>query len=77
MRADNVTVTVQGKDSRGITVDTTALVAALPLAEGAKAKYTVALDSQPTGTVTVMVRGQSGDVTVNPVAPYLHHQQLG
>ena len=64
MRADNVTVTVQEKDSPGITVDTTGLT--LPLAEGAKAEYTVALDSQPTGTVTVMVRGQSGDVTVNP-----------
>ena len=66
MRADNVTVTVQEKDSPGITVDTTALVAALPLDEGAKAKYTVVLDSQPTGTVTVTVRGQSGDVTVDP-----------
>ena len=28
--------------------------------------YSVRLESQPTGTVTVMVRGASGDVTVKP-----------
>ena len=28
--------------------------------------YSVELESQPTGTVTVMVRGASGDVSVSP-----------
>jgi len=65
-RAANVTVTIQEDEMPGITVDATALEAALPLDEGAKATYTVALTSQPTGSVTVMVRGQSGDVTATP-----------
>ncbi len=38
----------------------------LPLVEGATGTYTVKLESQPTGVVTVMVGGASGDVTVDP-----------
>ena len=62
IRVDNVTVTVEEDEERGITVD----MAELTIAEGATGKYNVALMSQPTGTVTVMVRGQSGDVTATP-----------
>ncbi len=69
MRADSVRITVREDETRGIavtTMDTTPADGALVIAEGATGKYTVALESQPTGTVTVMVRGQSGDVTVEP-----------
>ena len=69
MRADSVRITVREDETRDITVttmDTTSDDGALVIAEGATGKYTVALESQPTGTVTVMVRGQSGDVTVKP-----------
>ncbi len=62
VRVANVTVTVEEDEERGITVD----MAELTIAEGATASYNVALTSQPTGTVTVMVRGQSGDVTATP-----------
>ena len=62
IRVDNVTVTVEEDETRGITVD----MAELTIAEGATGKYKVALMSQPTGIVTVMVRGQSGDVTATP-----------
>ena len=38
----------------------------LTVGEGMTGMYSVRLESQPTGTVTVMVRGASGDVTVKP-----------
>ena len=69
MRADSVRITVREDETRGMTVatmDETPDDGALVIAEGATGEYTVALESQPTGTVTVMVRGQSGDVTVKP-----------
>ena len=61
-RAPKVTVTVQEDETRGVTVN----MPALQIDEGATAEYTVVLDAQPTGTVTIMVRGASGDVTVSP-----------
>ena len=61
-RVSNVTVTVQEDEMRGVTVD----MPALTIAEGMSATYKVALTAQPTGTVTVMVDGASGDVTVSP-----------
>ena len=72
-RADSVRVTVKEIHTRGIIVDTTLDDAAtepptssLPVGEGMTGMYSVRLESQPTGTVTVMVRGASGDVTVSP-----------
>ena len=61
-RADSVRVTVTEIHTRGIIVDPPSL----PVGEGMTGMYSVRLESQPTGTVTVMVRGASGDVTVKP-----------
>ena len=69
MRTDSVRITVREDEIRGVKVTTKDDMpddGALVIAEGATGEYTVALKSQPTGTVTVMVRGQSGDVTVKP-----------
>ena len=61
-RVSSVTVTVQEDEMRGVAVD----MSDLAIGEGASATYKVELTAQPTGTVTVMVRGASGDVTVSP-----------
>ena len=61
-RVDNVRVTIRENETRGIT----ATPASLTIGEGDAGEYMVRLEAQPTGTVTVMVRGASGDVTVNP-----------
>ena len=73
-RADSVRVTVTEIHTRGIIVDTTlapeespdVATSSLTVDEGMTGMYSVRLESQPTGTVTVMVRGASGDVTVKP-----------
>ena len=71
-RADNVRVTIKEIHTRGIDVDTTlgddpnVLTTSLAIDEGKTGTYRVKLESQPTGTVTVMVRGMSGDVSVSP-----------
>ena len=57
----STTVTITDDDTRGVTVSETALT----VPEGGMATYTVVLDSQPTGNVTVMVGGASGDVLVD------------
>ncbi len=41
---------------------------ALTVAEGSSAVYTVVLDTEPSGDVTVTVGGASGDVTVEPAS---------
>ena len=72
--ADSVRVTVKEIHTRGIIVDTTlapdedpdVATSSLTVGEGMTGMYSVRLESQPTGTVTVMVRGASGDVTVKP-----------
>ena len=57
---DSVAVTVRD-DERGVTVTPTTL----PVAEGGSDTYTVKLESQPAGTVTVTIGGMAGtDVTV-------------
>ena len=48
----------------GVTVTPTALT----VAEGDSGSYTVALDTQPSGDVTVTIRGASGDVTTSPAS---------
>ena len=59
---DSVKVTIRESQTKGITVNRSELT----VPEGGSLTYTVRLDSMPTGTVTVMVRGASGDVTVRP-----------
>ena len=61
-RVENVRVTIREDETRGISVNTTTLM----IEEGKTDTYTVKLDAQPTGVVTVMVRGTSGDITVKP-----------
>ncbi len=56
----SVTVTVMDDDTPGLILTP----AALTLAEGASASYTVALATEPTGNVTVSIAG-TGDVTVD------------
>ena len=69
-RTDSVRVTIREDETRGIVVDTTPddmdLTNTLMMEEGDTGEYTVKLEAQPTGVVTVMVRGASGDVTVKP-----------
>ena len=57
-----VAVTVRDNDQRGVTVSHPSL----EIPEGSEGTYTVALDTEPTGTVTVAITGASGDVTVSP-----------
>ena len=62
-RARSVTVKVVDNDTAGVTVSPTSISAA----EGAAAgSYTVVLDSEPSGMVTVTVGGAGDDVTVSP-----------
>ena len=56
----NVTGTIVDDDTRGVTVSETAL----PVPEGGTATYTVVLDSEPTGNVTVTPSRSSGDTDV-------------
>ncbi len=59
--AASVTVTITENDTRGVTVSPTSLT----IAEGSTGTYTVVLNTQPTGAVTVAVGGASGDVSVS------------
>ena len=67
---ESVTVTITENDMRGVTVDTdTSMMGvqtSLTVDENMTGNYTVVLDSEPTGDVTVMVNGASGDVSVSP-----------
>ena len=57
------TVTIGDNDTRGVTVSESDL----DIPEGGSDRYTVVLDSEPTGTVTVSVNGHAdSDLTVNP-----------
>ena len=61
----SVSVTVFDDDIRGVTVSK----AALTVLEGASESYTVELDTQPTGDVTVTVGGTTNsDVSVSPAS---------
>ena len=70
--ADSVRVTIKEIHERGIIVDTTQdddpnpPTSSMTIDEGKTGMYSVKLESQPTGTVTVMVRGTSGDISVSP-----------
>ena len=59
------TVTITDDDQRGVTIAPTSFT----VLAGQSNKYSVVLNSQPTGGVTVTVSGQSGtDLTVSPVS---------
>ena len=67
VRVDGVAVTVRDNDEQGVTVDPTSV----QLREGGRATYTVVLDTQPTGTVTIrpsLAGGSDSDVRVSPSA---------
>ena len=61
----SVSVTVTDDDSVGVTISKTSL----DIEEGDSATYTVALDSEPTGSVTVTVNAPANtDVTADPAS---------
>ena len=60
--AADVEVTIIENDVAGVTV----APEALEVREGSSEIYTVVLDTEPTGPVTVTVGGAAGDVTVEP-----------
>ena len=60
--AADVEVTVIENDFVGVTV----APEALEVLEGGSETYTVVLDAEPTGPVTVTVEGAAGDLTVSP-----------
>ena len=65
LRADSVAVTVTDDDSVGVTISETSL----DIEEGDSAAYTVVLDSEPTGSVTVTVNAPvNTDVTAEPTS---------
>ena len=60
--ADSVTVTITDDDTAGVTVSETAL----SIEEGGSDIYTVKLDTEPTGDVTVAIAGQADtDITLS------------
>ena len=58
-----VTGTITGNDTAGVTVSPTSVSAT---EGGATGSYTVVLDTQPTGTVTVTVGDTSADISASP-----------
>ena len=64
-RVGNGVITVSDDEERGITLSPTSLT----VTEGDSGRYTVALDTQPTGAVTVEISGHAGsDLTVTPTS---------
>ena len=67
VRIEDIRVTVQDNDEQGVTIDPTSV----QLREGGRASYTVVLNTQPTGTVTIrpaLAVGSDSDVRVSPSA---------
>ena len=67
VRAGDIPVTVRDNDARGVTIS----AESVQLREGGRVTYTVVLDTQPTGTVTVrpsLADGSDSDVRVSPSA---------
>ena len=62
----NVTATVNDDDTRGITVAESSGTTVSE--DGTTDTYTVVLDSEPTGTVTVAVAPTTGEATVSPTS---------
>ena len=58
----DVTLSLLDDDTRGVTVEPTALT----VAEAGSGSYTVVLDTEPTAEVTVSVAGAAGDVSASP-----------
>ena len=71
---DETTVSITDDDTPGITISPTTLT----VAEGGSKTYTVVLDSEPTGDVTVAVtRTGSADVSVEQRQPRVRDRRLG
>ena len=70
--AADVEVTIIENDVAGVTV----APEALEVREGSSEIYTVVLDTEPTGPVTVTVGGAAGDVTVAPEDADVHDLEL-
>ena len=72
--ADDVSVTVTDDDTPGVTVTP----ASLTVGEGVTGRYTVRLNTQPSGgNVTVAISSDNTDVTVSsPIEPDVHGDQL-
>ena len=67
VRVEDIPVTVRDNDEQGVTVDPTSV----QLREGGRTTYTVVLNTQPTGTVTIrpaLAVGSDSDVRVSPSA---------
>ena len=65
LSADGVTVVVKDDGSAGVSISETAV----HVGEGDSASYTVVLDTQPTGDVTVAIGGVAGtDLSLDPTA---------
>ena len=61
--AASVTITITEDDTAGVTINPTALT----VLEGGSGSYTVVLDTQPTGDVTVTISGHEGsELSVSP-----------
>ena len=60
----SATTTITDDDTRGVTLSATTLA----VDEGSTGTYTVVLDSEPTGSVTVTVGGATGDVSASPTS---------
>ena len=70
------TLTITDDDVRGVTFSGPTL----SVPEGGDATYTVVLESEPTGPVTVtpsLASGSNTDVTVSPGCPHLHVRRTG
>ena len=70
----NVTLTLTDDDVRSVTLGGSVSMNALVVPEQGSATYTVALATEPTGTVTVspgFATGGDTDLTLNPAAPVL------
>ena len=61
-------IEVSGDDIRVVDPGVRVSLSALTLDEGSRDTYTVELDSEPSGTVTVMVSGSNADVSVEPAS---------
>ena len=61
LSAENVVVTVADDDTAGVTISETSLT----IEEGNTGTYTVVLDSQPAGNVTVAIGGTGTDVSLD------------
>ena len=71
--ASSVAVTVTDNDTPGVAVSPTSLT----IDEGSTGTYTVELNTQPSGDVTVAITTNNTDVTASSSRSDVHNGQLG